>query len=481
MGNNCLKFRVILVEDFKFDVLLGNDFLKSQHAVIDCGRKFFRLGVAEIPIQPLPSDCIAILKSVVDLPVGLPVRVKAELIGNHCGLALLGERQLVRADERVLIAPVVTDSNNSVLIKLVNTTRSTVSLQPFIAEVATIQEEYAVEDMSEVPVEDLNLSHLSRKQQADLCSVLTKHHAWPQSGQWSTTHLVEHPIDLQGAHPVRQRPYQVPETKKQQIAKEIQKTLLSNVIRPSCSPWSSPLLLLGKPNGEFRFCIYFRPLSAETKKDAYPLPRIDETLDALGKAVWLTTLGLQSGFWQIPVQDSDIEKIALATHHGHREFSVMPFGLANAPAKFQRLMDLVSSGLHWTQCLVYLDNVVVFAAREEEHMQRLDLVLGRIARAGLTLKPVKCQWTKNSVTFLGHIISSEGVSVDTAKMKSVSSFPLTKNSTDVRNLLHLLPTIEDSYQNLQADQNRWLTLRRRSVSLFGPKKCKHHLKTCKTV
>ena len=448
LGNNCLELRVILVEDFKFDVLLGNDFLKSQHAVIDYGRKLFRLGVAEIPFQPLPSDCIAILKSVVDLPVGLPVRVRAELIGNHCGLALFGERQLVRADERVLVAPVVTeaDSNNSVLIELVNTTRSTVTLQPgtkvmhlqpFIAEVDTIQEEYAVEDMSEVPVEDLNLSHLSRKQQADLFSVLKKHHVWPQSGQLGTTHLVEHPIDVQGAHPVRQRPYRVPETKRQQIAKEIQKMLLSNVIQPSCSPWSSPVLLLEKPNGEFRFCVDYRRLNAETKKDAYPLPRIDETLDALGNAAWFTTLDLQSGFWQIPVQKSDIEKTAFATHHGHWEFRVMPFGLANAPATFQRLMDLVLSGLHWTHCLVYLDDVVVFAATEEEHMRRLDLVLGRIARAGLTLKPAKCQWMKNSVKFLGHIISSEGVSVDPAKVKSVSSFPLPKNSTDVRSFLGL--------------------------------------------
>ena len=225
------------------------------------------------------------------------------------------------------------------MIELANTTRSTVSLQPgtkvmhlqpFISDVNAIDDDYAAKNISEVPIEDLNIGHLSRKQQSDLLSVLKKHHVWPTSGQLETTQLVEHPIDVQGAYPVRQRPYHSPETKRQQIQKEVEKMLLSNVIQPSSSPWSSPVLLLEKPNGEFRFCVHYRRLNAKTKKDAYPLPRIDETLDALGNAAWFTTLDLQSGFWQIPVKKSDIEKTAFATHHGHWEFRVMPFGLANA-------------------------------------------------------------------------------------------------------------------------------------------------------
>ena len=262
IGHQCLELQVVLVENFKFDFLLGNDFLKSQNAIIDYGRKLLMLGTAEIPFESLPSDGVAILRSVVVLPVGAPVRVKAELVGNHCGLALFGERQLVRADDRVLVAPVVTeaDSNNSVLIELANTTRSAVSLQPgtkvmhlqpFISDVNAIHDDYAAENISEVPIEDLNIGHLSRKQQSDLLSVLKKHHVWPTSGQLETTHLVEHPIDVQGAYPVRQRPYRVPETKRQQIGKEMEKMLLSNVIQPSSSPWSSPVLLLEKPNGEF--------------------------------------------------------------------------------------------------------------------------------------------------------------------------------------------------------------------------------------
>ena len=229
----------------------------------------------------------------------------------------------------------------------------------------------------------------------------------------------------------------MPETKRQQIAKEVQKMLLANIIQPSASPWSSPVLLLEKPNGEFRFCVDYRRLNGQTKKDVYPLLRIDETLDALGNAAWFSTLDFQSGFWQIPMRAADMEKTAFATHNGHWEFRVMPFGLANAPATFQRLMDLVLSGLHLTHCLVYLDDVIMFAPTEEEHLRRLDPILERISKAGLTLKPSKCHWIKDSVKFLGHIISGKGIMVDPGKIDSVSNFPIPKNATDVRSFLGL--------------------------------------------
>ena len=175
-----------------------------------------------------------------------------------------------------------------------------------------------------------------------------------QPDKLGKTHLADHPIDVQGAQPIRQRPYRVPETKRQIIAKEVQKMLLSNVIQPSASPWSSPVVLLEKPNWEYRFCVDYRRLNAVTKKDAYPLPRIDETQDALGNARVFSTLDLQSGFWQIPVRESDEEKTAFSTQNGHFHFQSMPFGLANSPATFQRLMDLVLLGLRSLDSLSFI-------------------------------------------------------------------------------------------------------------------------------
>ena len=131
--------------------------------------------------------------------------------------------------------------------------------------------------------------------------------------------------------------------------------LSRNIIEPAQGPWSSPIVLVKKKDGSTRFCVDFRKVNQVTKKDAQPLPRIDDTLDTLGKAQWFSTLDLASGYWQVE-EPADREKTAFATAHGLYQFRVMPFGLCNAPGTFQRLMEHVLAGLHWTSCLVYLDD-----------------------------------------------------------------------------------------------------------------------------
>ena len=236
--------------------------------VLDYGKKVVKIGGDEVTFEPLPSAFVAFLRSVVELPVGSPVRVQAGLLGNHFGLALSGKRQLVKTDERVLVAPVITkvNGNNSVWLELVNTTRSPVilqpgtkvqHLQPIIVGVNTVNDFQSeeVREATEVPIDELKIGHLSEEQQSALLNVLKKHHVWPSPGTLGKTHLVERPVDVQGTQPIRLRPYRVPETKRQVIAQEVQKMLLSNVIQPSSSPWSSPVALLQKPNGEHRFCV----------------------------------------------------------------------------------------------------------------------------------------------------------------------------------------------------------------------------------
>ena len=213
--------------------------------------------------------------------------------------------------------------------------------------------------LAAVSIDDFRLDHLTEKDKTSLFDVLERHHVWPTSGQLGKAHRVDHPIDVQGTPPIRQKPYRVPEKMKQAIAREMEKMLLSNVIEVSASTWISPVVLLEKPDGEYQFCVDYRKLNAVTKKDGNPLPRIDETLDALGNASIFTTLDLHTGFWQIPVREADKEKTAFSTHNGHYAFNTMPFGLAESPAIFQRLMDLVLSGLNWTHCLVYLDDIIV--------------------------------------------------------------------------------------------------------------------------
>jgi len=165
-----------------------------------------------------------------------------------------------------------------------------------------------------------------------------------------------------------------------------------------------------KKDGSLRFCVDYQNLNKITKKDSYPLPRVDDLLDSLADAQWFSTLDLRSGYWQVEVDPADREKTAFSTPYGLYQFRVMPFGLCNAPSTFQWLMELVLAGFRWEICLAYLDDVVVFGRTWEEHLERLRLVSTRLQVAHLKLHPKKCQFFKQSVCFLGYIISNNGVS-----------------------------------------------------------------------
>ena len=157
-----------------------------------------------------------------------------------------------------------------------------------------------------------------------------------------------------------------------------------------------------------RFCIDYHKVNALTRRDAYPLPRIDDTLDTLAGAKWFSTLDMVSGYWQVELEEGDKEKTAFCIQDGLFEFNVLPFGLCNGPATFQQLMDLVLTGLQWSSCLVYLDDVVVVGRSFEEHLLNLQNVFERLCRAGLKLKLKKCAFLKKEVLYLGHLVSREG-------------------------------------------------------------------------
>ncbi len=172
-----------------------------------------------------------------------------------------------------------------------------------------------------------------------------------------------------------------------------------------------------------------------TCKDSYPLPRVDDLLDALAGAEWFSTIDLASGYWQVEVDPEHREKTAFTTPHGLFEFRVMPFGLCNAPSTFQRLMELVLAGLKWEVCLAYLDDVVVFGRTFEEHFHRVRVVLSRLREFNLKANPKKCQLFRRSASFLGHVISGKGVSTDGAKVDAIQKWPV---PTDVRELRSFL-------------------------------------------
>ena len=208
-----------------------------------------------------------------------------------------------------------------------------------------------------------------------------------------------------------------------------------DVIEPSNSPWASPIVLVQKKDGSSGFCVDYRKLNNVTQKDAYSLLRTDDTLSTLAGSQWFSTLDLVSGYWQVEKDPSDKPKTVFCTTEGLFQFKVMPFGLCNTLATFQRLMDLVLAGLQWSQCLVYLDDVIVLGRSFPGHLQNLQVVCHRMRQTGLTLKPSKCDLLKQKVQYFVHIVSKDGVSDDPMKVNKVQAWPIPKTIQAVRRFL----------------------------------------------
>ena len=197
------------------------------------------------------------------------------------------------------------------------------------------------------------------------------------------------------------------------------------------------MVLVRKKNGKLRFCVDYRKLNNVTKKDRYPLPRIDELLESLSEASWYTTLDLASGYWQLKVREEDKAKTAFVTKHGLFEFNVMPFGLCNAPATFQRAMDNVLRKIKGKFVLVYLDDIIIFSKNYEEHLQHLQQVFDCLEEANLKINPEKCHFCNKEIQFLGHVINEKGVKPDPAKIEKIVNMTSPRNVKQLRTVLGL--------------------------------------------
>ena len=246
---------------------------------------------------------------------------------------------------------------------------------------------------------------------------------------------VQHRIDTGTHPPIRQKARRIPTAQHPMYREEMAKMKELDIIEPSDSPWASPTVLVRKKDGTMRFCVDYRRLNDVTIKDSYPLPNIEDTFDSLSGATYFCALDLASGYWQVDVHPDDRPKTAFLTREGLWQFKVMPFGLCNAPATFERLMEMVLRGLLWERCLVYIDDIVVYGRTFQETLQNLEAVLKRVKDAGLKLKPKKCELFTKEILYLGFRVSGEGVKPDPGKIEAVTKWPRPYSVTDVRAFL----------------------------------------------
>jgi hypothetical protein len=217
----------------------------------------------------------------------------------------------------------------------------------------------------------------------------------------------------------------------------VQEMLKQGLIQPNTSPFSSPMLLVKKKDGSYRFCVDYRHLNAITKKGQYPVPIIDELLDELQSASWFSTLDLCSGFHQIQMDPADTLKAAFQTHEGHYEFRVMSFGLTGAPHTFHKAMNATLSPLLRKSVLVFFDDILIYSPTYEQHLEHLQQVFQILDREEWRVKLSKCTFARREISYLGYVINASGVATCPQKIQAVVDWPRPQNVKELRSFLGL--------------------------------------------
>ena len=468
IGTHQGKHKVLVVEQMLQQCLLGTDYLEKQKCLVDLGERTLTVGkpgnCVPLSFGAQSSTCHVVLGEKVVIPgyhqVRLPVRVTptdgsaavgifephSEMVETH-GVLIVRSISPIQSGQIVvqilnpLPFPATLQAEEAIGCFCCGAQVDVVSLEPVDTDTGvtcSAHKTHLSEDVARA-IDSMvtRIDEISCADQEKLKVLLCEFSDVISVGEkdLGRTNVLKHKVNTGDAPPINQQARCMPYHQRETVKKMLDGMLQQDVIEASSGPWSSPIVLARKKDGTLRFCVDFRRVNDVTKKEVHPLPRIDETLDMLGGAKWFSTLDLASGYWQVEMEPEHKEKTAFSTPFGTYQFKVMPFGLSNAPSTFQKLMEMVLAGLHWTTCLVYLDDIVIFSTTVEQHLSRLRDVLARLKKAGLKLKPSKCHILKKCVHYLGHIVSADGVKVDDDKIKCVVEWPTPVNLEELRRFL----------------------------------------------
>ena len=444
----------VVIANIDNELILGLDFLKKMNCRIDVAKETLDIQDRSVKLDSLGYiGCSRIIaRDMIQIPPRSEKIIQGKMIEStleNGRLCMIEPSDNFLKKGKAMVAKTLTYSQNTVPVRLMNVSDETCSIYPGtnIANACSVTEVQKVRSKA-TPVGKAVPDHLadlyqrtvegmSSSQQKRVAHLLNKYSSVfsETDDDIGRTGVLKHRIPTGDAQPIKQPLRRVPYHMQKEMDEQIDNMLQKDVITPSKSPWASGIVLVKKKDGSKRFCVDYRRLNDVTIKDAYPLPRIDESLDQLAGSCWFSCLDMNSGYWQVELDQEDRKKTAFISRKGLFEFKVLPFGLCNAPATFERLVEIVLAGLHWETCLVYLDDIIVCGKTFDDMVKNLDDVLARLQEAGLKLKARKCQLFAKRVEFLGHVISEEGISTGPKKTECVRNWPVPTNVKEVRSFL----------------------------------------------
>ena len=461
IGDEIVRQRFIIA-DIKEEGILGFDFCQSHQAEWKWKEKEITLhGVRQSTMtEEVAKTARVTMRNDIEVPPRCEIIVSGivEHATSAATIGLVQPQQTFLEQYGVGVAATLSKrGENSIAVRLINVTEAAVKISKnthiAMFSPATVIEdvtarantEYKEAEEEEREGEEEKFSHQfdkelglltegEKEQFRELLKNYSQQFMKPGTAIGQTG-LVKHQIYTGDHPPIKQRPRREPLGMQGAVKEELEKMLEKGVIEPSNSAWASPIVLVRKRDNSIRFCIDYRKLNEVTTKDAYPLPRIEDNLDALRGSKLFSTLDLASGYWQVQMDPDDKEKTSFCTKYGLYQFKVMPFGLCNAPGTFERLMETVLRGMQWERAVLYLDDIIIFSSTVQEHMARLEEVFQRLQKANLTLKPTKCHFFQQQVEFLGHIVDEKGVSTDPQKIEAIVNWEIPRRVKEVRAFL----------------------------------------------
>ena len=459
LESNRVEFLVVSSTVMNCQMLLGLNFLEDHYIIIDTINKQLRYcppHEREVAINLKNESNLNRTSKVktiskISIPARCRMQIRASIVNRNLNDGTEGyfepNYQAINGGSGLILAHTLNNiDDGTIIVELINVYDCDIDLdkntqlgifEKNCTEINSVHEA-ATEPIGDVSaLFDLSSCELTGIQKDEVRTVLNlyKNVVSVSDDDLGRTQTIEHCIDVQGSPPLKQRYRRFHGKLKQEVEEQLERLREADIIEPSCSAWSSPIVPIRKRDGSLRICVDYRSLNSKTKLDSFPLPNIMDILNNLGESLFFSTLDMSKGYYQIPMENESKEYTAFSSGSSLYQFKVLPFGVANGVATYQRLMSLVLAGISWEICIAYVDDLIVLGKSFEDHLSNLQTVFDRLSVHGLKIKPSKCELFRQKVTYLGHVVSSSGVLPCVENIKAILEYPRPKTVKQLKRFL----------------------------------------------